>query len=131
MAKKKKSSTTKVGHQNYEANKKRKAERHAKYLHTAQNKKDNRLELLEKVQAKFTGKSHHWLRKKFGTLNIHRMKTILDDTWETSSWFLGRIALKVARMTAAREIREWRHHADKHKRKHNKFQKNFEKKSAK
>lgn len=119
-----------IGHTNYEANKARRAERQAILLNEAQSKKEERLQLLEKVYAKFTGKSKHWLRKRFGTLNIHRMKSILNDTWETASWFLNRLALKEARNAAARDIRERRSHAE-HKRKRNKFRKNFEKKSSK
>jgi hypothetical protein len=96
-------------------------------LQKAQDKKEERLRLLEELYIKFAGKSKHWLNKKFGTLNIHRITSILNDSWEKSHWFTNRLALKEARKSAVKKIQIQEYHAE-HKKKHNKFQKNPDKK---
>lgn len=127
---KNKTKKVKLGHQNFESNKKRREVRQEYVLRTAQILKSQRLSMLEKIHAKFPGKSSSWLRKQFGTLNIHRMESILNDAWENSSWFLNREAIKAARRAAATIIHQRSNDARPHKKKH-KFQKNFKKKNLK
>ena len=84
------------GIKNLEANKRRKTERHENLLDEQEARKSTRLDLLEDLKAHFPGERIGNLKKKFGTLNINRIKDILDGKWEESAWFLNREAIREA-----------------------------------
>lgn len=77
-------------------NKARKIETHARKMEKVIAKRDERLNLLEKVKAKYPNRRIGDIQKQFGTLNIHRMTDILDDTYHNKAWYLARIAKKDA-----------------------------------
>ena len=132
MGKQKQAKKASIGHTNFATNQIRRKAKQEKYLEKAEKKKLERLDMLEKVQLKFRGKSLHWLRKKFGVLNISRMKTLLNGTWESCAWYLNREALKEAELASKLVIHQKNNNDNSnHSKKRNKFHKNYAKKAAK
>ena len=84
------------------------AEKHLIRLENDQHLKAIRLGMLENVKTRFRGKTHKQLRRLFGTLNVRRMKDILDGTYENEDWFKNRAALQEARKKIQKKIRRRR-----------------------
>lgn len=95
-------------------NMEKKQEAHRKLVSKQISRKDERLNLLEQVKAKYPGKKVGDLQKRFGTLNINRLTDILDGTFESSLWYQARVAKKEA---LAKEKRARHHGKPKFKRK--------------
>jgi hypothetical protein len=84
----------------------RRAQKHAKLVGKQQERSAERLEMLTKVIDKFKGVRLPDLRKRFGTLNIRRMTDILSDNWETSEWYVARVARRLALKERAKAVRK-------------------------
>lgn len=78
-------------------NKAVRAKRHVKLMAKQQTRCSERLELLEKVKAKYPKAN---LSKKYGTLNIRRLTDILNGTAENSLWYKARVARREANAQA-------------------------------
>lgn len=113
MGKEKQTKKSRIGHQNYEANRTRRAEKQVAYLENQASRRAARESMLENIHLKFRGKSDHQLRKMFGTLNVHRMTDILNDTWESSTWFKNRAALRIIKLESVRVIHAKKPHFKK------------------
>lgn len=86
-----------VGAINNKKNDERREKKHKTLISQQISLKEERLNLLADVKLKYPNTSHSRLRARFGTLNIHRMKDILNDTFETAKWYINRQALLEAR----------------------------------
>lgn len=81
-------------------NKEKRAQRHAMLLSKQAASKDKRLTMLTKIKAMYPEKTNRALRKMFGTLSIHRMEDILNDSYQNSNWYKNHQAIKEARRLA-------------------------------
>ena len=84
------------------------AERQAKHQSLLQHQSNasfQRANMLEEVHQKFPGKTHSQLRKNFGTLNIHRMTAILNDSYTNAAWYKNRNALAEAKQVIVRQVK--------------------------
>lgn len=86
-------------------NKARKQKAHAKRMEAVAVRKSDRLDLLEKVKAKYPNRRIGDIQKLFGTLNITRMTDILDDTYHEKMWYLARVAKKEAEKERLKEAK--------------------------
>lgn len=84
-------------------NKARKQKAHAKRMDKAAARKDERLNLLEQVKAKYPNRRIGDIQKQFGVLNINRMTDILDDSYHEKVWYLARVAKKEAEKERSKE----------------------------
>ena len=79
--------------------------KHKELLQTQSNLSMQRANMLEEVHRKFSDFSHSKLRHMFGTLNIHRMQDILNDSYFNAAWYKNRNALTEAKQVIVRQVK--------------------------
>lgn len=95
-------------------NKARRKAKHEKLVGILAEKKSKRLELTDEAKTQLRKRAGD-LQKKFGTLNINRLTDVLNGTYETSDWYLVRVARNQANEEAKRERKRFRKKPRKNK----------------
>lgn len=78
--------------------------KHKELLQVQSGRSMQRANMLEEVHHKFSDFSHSKLRHMFGTLNIHRMTDILNDSYFNAAWYKNRNALAEAKQVIVKQV---------------------------